>query len=102
MKAMPPLSSWEGYPVKLKYAFEYMDLDDEIVAVPIGNEVDSFQGVIKLNESAALIMKLLQNECTEDSLLEALTKEYDGSREVLASAIKRCISKLQSNGLLAF
>ena len=52
--------------MKTKYRFEIMELDDGLVAVPVGAGAEQFQGVLKLNETAKSIIELLENETTED------------------------------------
>ena len=86
--------------MKLKYSFEMMDLDDHFVAVPLGEDDQGFHGVIKLNGSAASIFKLLQNDTSVETVVDALEKEYDASRETLENAVESCISALREKDLL--
>lgn len=87
--------------MKLKYNFEYVDLEEQIVAVPIGENAKSFHGVVKLNESAALIMKLLQDGMNEEAIVDYILKEYDISEDALRPAVHECIMKLHNEELLA-
>lgn len=63
--------------MKLKYAFETMELDDHIVAVPVGEGAKEFRGVVKLNESAAEIFNLFREETTEEKVVTELQKKHD-------------------------
>ena len=69
-------------PMKLKYSFETMALDDQIVAVPIGTGPEGFHGVIKLNESALEIFNLLKEETTEEAVAAALRSRYGDNPEI--------------------
>ena len=87
--------------MRLKYDVECMKMADRFVAVPVGEDADSLHGVLKLNESAASIIKLLKDDKSEAEIVEALLSEYDAPREVIESAVHRCIAELESKGLLA-
>ena len=50
--------------MKLKIEFDIMELDDEWVGVPVGDNAQKFQGVLRLNEEACAIVKLLQSDTT--------------------------------------
>ena len=43
-----------------------MNLDDGLVAVPVGEGAQQFQGVLKVNETAMAILKMLENDITEE------------------------------------
>ncbi len=86
--------------MKLKYTFDLVEVDDHIVAVPVGGDEKPYHGVVKLNESAASIFKKLQEETNEDAVVEALLNEYNASKESLASAVHKCISELREKDLL--
>ena len=86
--------------MKAKYSFEIMDLDDGKVAVPVGNGADQFHGVLKVNETAAAILKLLDQDTTEDSVVDSIMQEYSGAREEIAEYVHAYIEKLVSEGLV--
>ena len=86
--------------MKLKYEFEVMEIGDSPVAVPVG--VDSFHGVIHLNESARAIFELLGEETTPEAIVETLSKKYtESTKEEIAGFVTRYIEKLREAGLLA-
>lgn len=86
--------------MRLKYTFEKMDLDDQIIAVPVGEAAGEFRGVVKLNETAAFIFDLLTEDMTEEAIVDALEKEYDAVREVLAADVHRYVNEFREKGLL--
>ena len=86
--------------MRLKYTFDTMDLDNEIVAIPIGEGADQYHGVIKLNETAAHIFELLKNDVTEEEIVEALEKDYSVSREIIVADVRRYIDAFQAKGML--
>ena len=52
-------------------------IGEDNVVVPIGENIADFNGLIRINESAAILWKMLQNDTTKGELIEALVKEYD-------------------------
>ena len=86
--------------MKSKYTFEIMDLDDEMVAVPVGNGAEQFHGVLKVNETAIAILKLLEQDITEDAIVESVLQEYTGNREQIAGYLHTFIEKLAAEGLM--
>ena len=86
--------------MKAKYVFEIMDLDDGLVAVPVGDGAEQFHGVLKVNETAVAILKLLAEDTTEEDIVDALLKEYAGEREQISGYVHEYIEKLMSEGIV--
>lgn len=86
--------------MRLKCDFEVMELNEEKIAVPIGDNASMFQGVIKLNETAAFILNLLKEETSEEAVVEALLSEYDGTRDKIEKDVNQYISKFTEMGLI--
>ena len=87
--------------MKLKYTFENVNMGDEIISVPVGDGASEVHGVLKMNESGREIMELLQDETTEEKILDYLTAKYENSREELAVNVRETIAKLREAGLIA-
>ena len=86
--------------MKAKYSFEIMDLDDGLVAVPVGNGAEQYRGVLKINETAASILDLLKQDTDESSIVDALLKEYSGDRETISNYVHDYIGKLIEEGIV--
>lgn len=86
--------------MRLKYTFDKMELNDQIVAVPVGDNADNYHGVVKMNETANAIFNLLAEDTTEEAIVEAMEKEYDVSKEILAADVKRYVQEFREKGLL--
>lgn len=89
--------------MKLKYAFRVMELNDHFAAVPLSNGKPGeqrFNGMVELNETAASVFRLLQNDTSVEAIVEELEKEYDAPKETLTAAVEKCISELEKKGLL--
>lgn len=86
--------------MRLKYQFEKMELDDQIVAVPVGDGSTGFHGVVKLNETSAKIFDLLQEETTQEAVVAAMMGIYEVSEDTLAADVKKLVDELTERGLL--
>lgn len=86
--------------MRLKYQFEKMKLEGKTVAVPVGENVDEFRGVVKLNESSAFIFDLLKEETSMEAIVAALEREYDAPRSVIEVDVKKCLEEFEERGLL--
>ncbi len=86
--------------MKTKYFFEIMDLDDAKVAVPVGNGAEQFHGVLKVNETAVAILKLLVEDTTEEAIVDALMKEYTGEKAEITGYVHEYIGKLITEGIV--
>ena len=87
--------------MRMKYMLEKMEMDDQIIAVPVGENSEEFHGIIRLNETAAKIIDLLQHDVSEEDIVSALVKEYEVPEKALAEDVKNCIAYFESKGLLA-
>ena len=82
------------------YSFEFLELDDGLVAVPVGVGADQFSGVLKVNESAIVILKMLENDTTEEKILENVLMEYTGEKGQLMDYIHDFIGVLVKEGIV--
>lgn len=86
--------------MKLKYPFETVQLDDETVAIPVGKGATELEGILRVNETAAFILKQLESDTTPEAITDALAKEYEGDREEIAACVREYLDTLSARGLL--
>lgn len=86
--------------MKLKNHIEIMELDDQTIAIPVGEKALGFSGVIKLNETASFILRLLENDVSEETIVDALKKEYEIDSGDVISDVRRIIEELNRRGML--
>ena len=86
--------------MKLKYAFEMMQLDDHIVAIPTGEGAENYHGVVKLNETGTFIFGLLKQDTAEDDIINALAKEYNMPQKEIADDVRAYIDEFREKGFL--
>jgi hypothetical protein len=87
--------------MKAKYTFEIMEIDDQMMAVPVGEEADELHGILKLNESAAAILELLKEETSEEEIVQKLLEKYESSEEEMKNYVHDYLAELEKAGLLA-
>ena len=86
--------------MRLKYTFDKMELNGQIVAVPVGDNADDYHGVVKMNGTANAIFDFLAEDTTEEAIVEAMEKEYDVSKEILVADVKRYVQEFREKGML--
>ena len=86
--------------MKCKYVIEKMELDGEIVGVPVGENAAEFHAVLNLNEEAMRILELLREETTEQDIVAQLLKEYESTEAEIAPLVHAYIDQLRQEGLL--
>ncbi len=72
----------------------------EYLAIPISNEAGEDANIVILNPVSQFIWKELEAEKTFDELLNAVTKEFDVSKEEASADIKEFLEGLEQSGLL--
>ena len=86
--------------MKLKYEFETVELDGEIMAVPVGDNATELHGLLRLNETAADIIELLRNETDVEAVTDGLLQKYEGEREAIAAYVRQFVAQLKDLGVV--
>ena len=87
--------------MKLKYTFVTNEVADKIVAVAVGDDLEKFNGFIKMNEVAADIFGFLKEEITEDEVVAGMCKKYPNEDESeVRNTVKEFTAKLMEAGVL--
>ena len=86
--------------MKLKSGIIINEINGDYVAVAAGEAGKAFNGMIKMNGTAAFIAKTLQSEITEDGIVAALLAEYEVDEETARQNVRAVIEKFRSAGLI--
>ena len=86
--------------MKLKCTFDFVDMGDEIIAVPIGPNSDEIGGVFKLNKEGMEILKLLNDGLSREEVIDHLSSTYDNKRTELENYVDKTIGIFQQAGIL--
>lgn len=86
--------------MKLKQGIIISEINGEFVAVPSGAASKSFNGMIRMNKTAAMIAKMLQNGATEDEVVDAICQEYDVSRDIASEDYRAITAQFDALNLI--
>lgn len=87
--------------MKLAVEMAVMELDGEWNAVAVGEDSTKFRGMLRLNETAADIIKLLAEDTDEDAINRELVKLYpDSSADEIAPFVTEFLDQLRKADLL--
>lgn len=86
--------------MKLKSGIIVNEINGDYVAVAAGEAGKAFNGMIKMNGTAAFIVKTLQTETDEDDIVAALLGEYEVDEETARQNVRAVIEKFRSAGLI--
>ena len=87
--------------MKLKYPFHVMKMGDTQGAVPVDSGDRRFNGYMRMDETPAFIIRMLQDDVTVEQLVSALKAKYDGSTEKkIREELAKFFAKLDAEGLL--
>lgn len=86
--------------MKLKKNFVLRQVAGTWVVLPLAEETVNFSGMLKLNDSGAMLWRELEKGGDRVALTDALTAEYDVSRERAEEDVDAFIDHLLKAGCL--
>lgn len=86
--------------MRLKEGLLSHEIMGETMLVPTGKVSEVFNGIVKGNETAGFLLKLLREDRTMEELVQAVLEEYDAEQEVVEKDVAKLLSDLQEAGLL--
>ena len=86
--------------MKIKKGFVLREVAGSHIVVAVGEAVKTFNGVINLNPTSALLWKALEKGAEQKDLVDALLSEYDVSEDVAINDVKAFVGKLVEAGLV--
>ncbi len=87
--------------MKLKYNFVTNEVADKIVAVAVGGDLEKFNGFIKMNDTGAYIFNMLKSDVTEEEIVAAMKKDYEGAtEEEIRETVSEFVGKLKEADVL--
>lgn len=86
--------------MKLKQKLEFVDMGDEIVAVPVGDNAGEMHGILKVNKEGKEILSLLAEQKDENAIIDTLCKEYNTDYDELSKMVLAFIHKIRDIGIV--
>jgi methyltransferase-like protein len=87
--------------MKLKNGVIITSHNGEFVAVAAGEAAANFNGMMKLNSTAAFICTLLKNDTDIEKITDALCEEFEVDRETAKQNVQKTVDTLNGIGLIA-
>lgn len=84
--------------MKLKDCFITQNIDDQQIMVATDNSV--FKGIVKSNETAALIIDTLKQDTSRDGIISAVLETYDIDEGTAAKGVDRILEQLRGIGAI--
>ena len=79
--------------MKLKDDFITHMIEGTQFLVPLGGE--AFNGIVRSNKTAAFIVDCLQEETTEEKIVDAMCAKYDAPRDTVAADVREILDTLR-------
>lgn len=76
------------------------EIAGEVILVPVGQASMSLHGMISLTESGAILWKQLQNECSQEELVNVILKEYDVDEATAKEDVESFVNKMKTLGIV--
>lgn len=86
--------------MKVRKDFVLRETAGDYMIIPTGRTVQSFDGLITVNEVGADLWNMLQSEVTFDDLLRGILTLYDVDEETAEEDIREFLDTLRERGIL--
>lgn len=84
----------------LKKNFVLRQVAGTWVVLPLGAETVNFSGMLQLNDSGAMLWRVLEHGGDKNALVDALLGEYDVTRQEAESDVEEFLNKLTQSGCM--
>lgn len=86
--------------MRINKEFVIREIAGDFIIVPTGSTALQFNGLMTVNEVGAFLWKLLQQETTEEALLQNVVSEYDVEEETARQDIEEFLQQLRNNCII--
>ena len=84
--------------MKIRDTFILHDSGDETMLVPTGNA--GFSGLVRGNKTLGLILKMLQQDVTEEEIISGICGKFYVSREIVERDVRKALAELRRIGAI--
>lgn len=86
--------------MKAKEGFITRKMGEQTIVVAIGKASKNFNGMVKLNSVGEYLWEKMQEDITEEKLVEALLEKYDVSNEQAKQDVAAFVQPLIKSGIV--
>lgn len=87
--------------MKIKDGFVAREVGGETIVIAVGERSRDFNAMITLNDTGRFLWDAMSAETDTDTLVSALTAEYEVDEDTARGAVTRFVASLEKAGLLA-
>ena len=80
--------------------FELTEIADEYLVVPVGSNAIKFNGVVALNDAAAILIKKMKKDVSRTELVNELLDSYDLDKDSAVKDVDTFIENLSKMGII--
>lgn len=80
--------------------FELVNVADDYMLVPVGEEMEHFSGTVVLNEVSSFIFECLKKNQTEEDIIKSLMDEYEVDFNTARTDVHEALSKMKKLGII--
>ena len=86
--------------MKLKPDFQIIEMANDYMLVPTGDQIDSFNGTVILNEVSAFLLDQMKEDLEKEDLVERLLMEFDVDPATAREDVDAAVEKMKQIGIL--
>lgn len=86
--------------MRIRESFILRKIAGTKVIIPVENSVADLDGIIAVNDTAAFLFEILQEEVSMDALVDRLMEEYEVSMEEAKNDVKWFVDVLSERNML--
>lgn len=86
--------------MKIREGFVVREIKDAIVAVPTGDIVREFGGIINLNQTGKFMWEVLEEDRTVEEVAERLVEKYHVDKERAMRSAEKFIQQLREANVI--
>lgn len=86
--------------MRMENGFEIVNIADDYMLVPVGDQMDKFSGTVVLNEVSAFLLEKMKKDVTEEELISYVMDEYDVDEKKAKEDIARVLKEMIEIGII--
>ena len=86
--------------MRIKDGFVVRDIMGQCVVVATGEASETFQGMIKLNETGKVIWESVANGMSEEEIVNLIVSEYDVDKDHAQGSVEKFITDIKDKGFI--
>lgn len=86
--------------MKMVNGFEIVNIADDYMLVPVGDQMEQFNGTVVLNDVSAFLLEKMKVDVTEEDLVDFVVEEFDVDRERARTDVKNVLKEMIEIGIV--